>query len=186
MLVWPFILVLKVSGVVERIERVDLGPGGQTPYLRRVRGSILQVKVIWMYSIGKMSERREKARGSFCILQVQGSRSVKEQPGFWWFGESDDQYGACDLRTSGLEAASRAKQGFDGDGLGSFGRVGAKMFVGLQSGRERWRLSAASEGREEEGWLLGAGVEGGCGVWKRWGNLVWSLIFLVGFKSKSK
>lgn len=44
MLVWPFMLVLKVSGVVERIERVDLGPGGQTPYLRRVRGSILKVK----------------------------------------------------------------------------------------------------------------------------------------------
>lgn len=28
--------------------------------------------------------------------------------------------GACDLRTGGLEAASGAKQGFDGDGLGSF------------------------------------------------------------------
>ena len=71
----------------------DLGPGGQTPYLRRVRGSVLQVKVIWMYSVGKMSERREKARGSFYSRQVQGSCSVEEQRGFWWFGESDDQYG---------------------------------------------------------------------------------------------
>lgn len=131
MLVWPFILVLKVLGVVERIERVDLGPGGQMPYLRRVRGSILKIKVIWMNSVGEMSERREKARGSFCNLQDQASCSVREQRLFWWFGESDDQYLACDLRTGGLEAASRTKQGFDWDGLGCFSKGGCKDIIVL-------------------------------------------------------
>lgn len=127
-----------------------------------------------MYSVGRMSERREKARGSFCSLQVQGSCSVEER---WWFGESDDQYLACDLGTGKLEAASGAKQGFERDGLGSFRRVGAKMFIWLQSGEVEGRMSEASDGRRwmafgasVESWMWYLGERGG-------GNLVWSLIF---------
>ena len=67
MLVWLFILVKEVLGVIERMESVDLSPGGQMPYLPRVRSSKLKANVLWMYSEEEVSERR-RTRGSEELL----------------------------------------------------------------------------------------------------------------------
>ena len=67
MLVWLFILVLEVCGVVGRIEIVDLGPGRQMPYLPHVRRPKLGVNVIWMVFGRRRVREKERKRpwGSF-------------------------------------------------------------------------------------------------------------------------
>ena len=70
MLVWLFILVLELCGVVGRIEIVDLGPGRQMPYLPHVRSPKLGVNVIWMVFGRRRVREKERKRpwGAFYIL----------------------------------------------------------------------------------------------------------------------
>ena len=79
MLVWLFILVLELCGVVGRIEIVDLGPGRQMPYLPHVRSPKLGANVIWMVFGRRRVREKERKRpwGAFYILTpVVGSCSV--------------------------------------------------------------------------------------------------------------
>ena len=80
----------EVSGVVKRIESADLSPGGQRPYLPRVRSSKFEGEDYLDVFAGRdVREREIEAPRSFCS-PVHASCTVEEE---WSFEESDDQYG---------------------------------------------------------------------------------------------
>ena len=108
MLVWLFILVLEVLGVVGRIKSVDLSPGGQMPHLPRVRRSKCKGEdYLNVFSIRKPREKERKRLGGALVF-------IKSTvPSSGGCEESDDQYRTCDLRTSGPGTVSRIKQVLD-------------------------------------------------------------------------
>ena len=91
---------------------MELGPGGQVPYLLRVRSSKLKAK---RYQGGfRRGNVRERLRGAFGVFQVRESWSVGEQRGFLLCvlcsGEADGRYGSVICEQLDQEQACREKQ----------------------------------------------------------------------------
>ena len=105
-----------------------------------------------MYSVEERSKIESATGRSFCLF----SKPKEKQR---CFGEVDDQYGTCDLRTGGLGAASSGtKQGSDKNGY-RFPRCVQKMFFGGRRANSPLLSSHASERRK---WMNLGG-----GLWKR-------------------
>lgn len=98
---------------------VELGPGGQVPYLLRVRSSKLKAKCY--LGVFRRGNVRERLRGASGFFQVRESWSVGEQRGFllsaFCFllcvlcsGEADGRYGSVICEQMEQEQACREKQ----------------------------------------------------------------------------
>ena len=120
MLVWPFILILVGLSVVER-EVGKCGP--QSRRANALPATREKDKIdgeCCLNVIGRevVREQREKRFGVTVIgFESTAPASVKEQ---WCLNESDDQYGRCDLRDSGLEQRLLSKTGIGRSSCGNF------------------------------------------------------------------